>query len=170
MHFHLCGDVQGRAYIKDCSIHHNYQRSITIHGTYLLAFISSFYLFSCFVVLGTHNLIVRRNVAYDTQGHSYFIEDGIETGNELSWNLGILATSVDNTEVKLDANGNVLGGILFSEYVFSSYSFSCILPIHLLLALSLRSFGSPILTILFAITLLLVRLLVSGEFNRNIHP
>jgi len=101
IHFHLCGDVNGRAYIKDCAIHHNYQRSITIHGT--------------------HNLIVRRNVAYDTYGHSYFIEDGIETGNEISWNLGIRAKSVDNSEVLTDVNGLVTGGILLSDNEPSIY-------------------------------------------------
>jgi hypothetical protein len=69
LHFHLAGNLSG-AYVKDCSIHHCYNRSLTIHGT--------------------HHIQVENNVAFDTIGHSYFLEDGLETKNTFTGNLGIL--------------------------------------------------------------------------------
>lgn len=33
VHFHLGEDLAGRAFFLDNSIHHNYQRCLTIHGT-----------------------------------------------------------------------------------------------------------------------------------------
>jgi cell migration-inducing and hyaluronan-binding protein len=69
VHFHMMGDATG-SYVRDSSIHHNFNRCITIHGS--------------------HNAVVQGNVAYDTLGHCYFFEDGIETGNLLEGNLGLL--------------------------------------------------------------------------------
>jgi cell migration-inducing and hyaluronan-binding protein len=40
-------------------------------------------------VHGTDNLRVENNVAYNTVGHCFFMEDGIETGNQFIRNLGI---------------------------------------------------------------------------------
>jgi cell migration-inducing and hyaluronan-binding protein len=40
-------------------------------------------------VHGTNNLRVENNVTYNTVGHCYFLEDGIETGNQFVRNLGI---------------------------------------------------------------------------------
>jgi hypothetical protein len=69
VHFHLLGDAPD-SYIKNSSIHHSFNRCIAIHGT--------------------HRLLVQSVVAYDTLGHCYFIEDGIETKNVLESNLGLL--------------------------------------------------------------------------------
>lgn len=69
VHFHLGGDMSG-SYVENVSIHHSFNRCLTIHGTL--------------------NLVVSGNVAYDAIGHCYFFEDGIESGNLLQGNLGLL--------------------------------------------------------------------------------
>ena len=42
----------------------------------------------CIVVHGVRDLLVEGNVAYDTKGHCFIVEDGIETGNKFIKNLG----------------------------------------------------------------------------------
>ncbi len=71
VHFHLMGpgSMEGIAYLKDCSIHHNFQRCVTIHDT--------------------RGVTVQNNVAYWNNGHCYFLEDGCETGNKFIGNLGV---------------------------------------------------------------------------------
>ncbi|XP_022097673.1 fibrocystin-L-like isoform X1 [Acanthaster planci] len=68
IHFHLNGDVSG-SYVRGCGIHHTFNRAVTIHAV--------------------HNLLVEHNVAYNVMGHAYFLEDGIETGNIIQYNLGV---------------------------------------------------------------------------------
>jgi cell migration-inducing and hyaluronan-binding protein len=68
IHWHINGDVRGQ-YIKNSAIHNTYNRCVTIHGT--------------------DNLRVENNVTYNTVGHCFFMEDGIETGNQVVNNLGI---------------------------------------------------------------------------------
>jgi cell migration-inducing and hyaluronan-binding protein len=68
IHWHINGDVRGQ-YIKNSAIHDTYNRCVTIHGT--------------------DNLRVENNVTYNTVGHCFFMEDGIETGNQVVRNLGI---------------------------------------------------------------------------------
>ena len=67
-HWHLNGDVSGQ-YIRDSSIHHSFNKGITIHGT--------------------DNAEVTGNVVHETISHSYYFEDGTETGNTLAGNLGM---------------------------------------------------------------------------------
>ena len=69
IHFHMIGTVR-RSYCRSNSVHHTFNRAITIHGV--------------------HYLRVQRNVAYEVMGHSYFIEDAIETKNIIEYNLGLL--------------------------------------------------------------------------------
>jgi cell migration-inducing and hyaluronan-binding protein len=68
VHWHLAGNEAGN-YIQNSSVDHSFNRCITVHGT--------------------HNVLVRDNVTFDTIGHCYFLEDGSETGNTLEYNLGI---------------------------------------------------------------------------------
>ena len=68
MHFHMIGNVL-ESYIKKCAVYHSYNRAVTIHGV--------------------HHLTIKQNVAYNAMGHTYFIEDGIETHNVLEENIGI---------------------------------------------------------------------------------
>jgi len=68
IHWHINGDVRGQ-YIKNSAIHDTYSRCVTVHGT--------------------DNLLIENNVTYNTVGHCFFMEDGIETGNQFVRNLGI---------------------------------------------------------------------------------
>eukprot|EP00899_Mesostigma_viride_P025002 jgi/Mesvir1/5687/Mv15702-RA.1 len=69
LHFHMIGRVPS-SYVVSCAVHNTFNRAIALHGV--------------------HGLRVESNVAYHNMGHAYFIEDGIETGNRLEGNLGIL--------------------------------------------------------------------------------
>lgn len=62
IHFHMVGDVSGKAYVRHNSIHHNYQ------VRYRYIWISKL-LQRCVVIHGTHNLLVQGNVAHETFGH-----------------------------------------------------------------------------------------------------
>ncbi|MBC8122833.1 MAG: hypothetical protein H7Y22_13455 [Gemmatimonadaceae bacterium] len=57
-------------YLKNSSIHHSYNRCVTLHGT--------------------NQVTVQSNVAYDAIGHCFFLEDGIETKNVFDQNLGLV--------------------------------------------------------------------------------
>ena len=67
MHFHVLGNNCSDCYFKDSSVHRSFYRCISIHGT--------------------HNTTVTENVAYDVIGYCYYLEDGIEEDNTLSFNL-----------------------------------------------------------------------------------
>lgn len=69
VHWHLVGDAEGQ-YVRDSAIHDTFSRCVTVHGT--------------------HNLRIENNVAYNNVGHCYFMEDAVETGNELVRNLGMV--------------------------------------------------------------------------------
>lgn len=70
LHFHLNGNARtsGRNFIRNCVVAHSSNRSFVIHGT--------------------NQVDLTGNIAYDVVGHSYYFEDGTETGNVLEWNLG----------------------------------------------------------------------------------
>jgi len=68
IHWHLIGDAKGQ-YIRNASIHDTYNRCVTVHGTNFLH--------------------VENNVTYNTVGHCFFLEDGIEHGNEFVHNLAM---------------------------------------------------------------------------------
>jgi hypothetical protein len=68
IHWHLVGDAKGQ-YIKNAAIHDTYNRCVTVHGT--------------------NYLQIHNNVTYNTVGHCFFLEDGIEHGNEYVKNLAI---------------------------------------------------------------------------------
>ncbi|HXX18988.1 MAG TPA: G8 domain-containing protein, partial [Candidatus Acidoferrum sp.] len=68
IHWHLLGEGQGQ-YIENSAIHDTYSRCVTVHGT--------------------NNVRVENNVAYNTVGHCYFLEDAVETGNQFIHNLGM---------------------------------------------------------------------------------
>jgi len=58
-----------KSYIKGNVIRNSYNRAVTIHGC--------------------HYLLVENNIAYNVLGHTYFLEDGIETKNQFIRNLAI---------------------------------------------------------------------------------
>jgi len=69
IHWHLVGDAPGQ-YIENSAIHDTYSRCVTVHGT--------------------NDVRVENNVAYNNIGHCYFLEDGVEHGNQYLNNLGML--------------------------------------------------------------------------------
>ncbi|KAM5281038.1 fibrocystin-L [Ctenodactylus gundi] len=82
IHWHLLGDLQFKSYVRGSSIHQSYNRAVTIHNT--------------------HHLLVERNIIYDIKGGAFFIEDGIEHGNILQYNLAVFvqqSTSLLNDDV-----------------------------------------------------------------------
>ncbi len=89
IHWHLIGDAQGQ-YIRNASIHDSYNRCVTVHGTNFLH--------------------VENNVTYNTVGHCFFLEDGVEHGNEFVHNLAIQTkchTSKACAPTNLGANGEL---------------------------------------------------------------
>ncbi|XP_076961678.1 fibrocystin-L [Callospermophilus lateralis] len=82
IHWHLLGDLQFKSYVRGCAIHQTYNRAVTIHNT--------------------HHLLVERNIIYNIKGGAFFIEDGIEHGNILQYNLAVFvqqSTSLLNDDV-----------------------------------------------------------------------
>ncbi|XP_069722964.1 cell surface hyaluronidase CEMIP2-like isoform X3 [Phaenicophaeus curvirostris] len=79
VHFHLAGDVDERGgyehptYLDNLAIHHCFSRCVAIHGT--------------------HGLLVKDTIGYDTLGHCFFLEDGTEQRNTFYHNLGLLTRS-----------------------------------------------------------------------------
>ena len=71
VHFHRVKKVGPDTYVRGCSIHSTFQRSITIHDT--------------------QDLHVTDTVTYLARGHAIFLEDGTEINNVISGNL-VVAT------------------------------------------------------------------------------
>ena len=65
------GSDQSGSFIYGNAIHHSFNRALTAHAC--------------------HNLTVTRNVAYNVLGHQFFIEDGVETRNKYTENVGLMA-------------------------------------------------------------------------------
>ena len=78
IHFHLNGDAS-QSYVHRCSIHRSFNRAITIHGT--------------------HYLRVEENTVYDVMGGAFFLEDGVEIGNQLLNNLAIKVIASTSLQV-----------------------------------------------------------------------
>ncbi|MGH2754000.1 MAG: G8 domain-containing protein [Actinomycetota bacterium] len=103
VHFHMDGAAPD-SYLTRSAIHHSFNRCVTIHGT--------------------HDLLVKDNVCYDHEGHGFFFEDGVETGNRLIGNLGLGTREVEDGLLPTDerpatfwitnpdnvVEGNVAGG------------------------------------------------------------
>ena len=66
VHWHLAGESYGH-FIRNSSMHHNFQRCLTVHGS--------------------EGVQVHSNVCFRTFGHAFYLEDGIETGNIFRRNL-----------------------------------------------------------------------------------
>jgi len=92
IHWHLVGDGGKGQYIRNASIHDTYNRCVTVHGT--------------------NDLKVENNVTYNIVGHCFFLEDGIEHGNEFVKNLAIQVKCHPTkpcVPVNLAANGEISG-------------------------------------------------------------
>lgn len=69
IHFHVQGDGSRGSYVKNSSIHHTFNRCLTIHGS--------------------NGILVDSVVAYDAPGHCFFLEDAAEFDNVFENNLGL---------------------------------------------------------------------------------
>ena len=81
VHYHVTGALNN-SYVKGCAVHRSLNRGYSIHGI-------------------SNNTYVD-NVAYDVQGHCYFIEDGDEAYNNITHNIAALvhvSTSNLNTDL-----------------------------------------------------------------------
>nr|KAF6433082.1 cell migration inducing hyaluronidase 2 [Molossus molossus] len=103
IHFHLCGDVdykggyRHRTSVDGLSIHHSFSRCITVHGT--------------------DGLLIKDTIGFDTLGHCFFLEDGVEQRNTLFHNLGLLTKP--GTLLPTDRNNSMC--ITMREKVFGNY-------------------------------------------------
>jgi cell migration-inducing and hyaluronan-binding protein len=70
MHWHRVGTTAGD-YLKRSSIHHSFQRCVTLHGT--------------------NKVLLEDNVCFDHYGHGYFLEDGNEVDNVFRNNVGFVS-------------------------------------------------------------------------------
>jgi hypothetical protein len=68
MHFHMLGSCK-TCYFRGSSIHRSFYRCIAIHGT--------------------NDSLTTENVAYDVIGFCYYMEDGVEENNTISFNLAV---------------------------------------------------------------------------------
>jgi Right handed beta helix region len=66
LHFHMIGTVN-QSYVRGNAIHQTYNRAVTLHGI--------------------HYFRVINNVAFNTMGHTIFVEDAVETRNYIHHNL-----------------------------------------------------------------------------------
>lgn len=89
VHWHLAGDSARGSYLKNSSIHSSFNRCATIHGS--------------------NGVTLERNVAYNTTGHCYFIEDGAEVDNVLRYNLGLSTHRPENGKQLLASDNSFPG-------------------------------------------------------------
>ncbi len=90
IHFHVLGEGQGM-YVRNNAIHDTFNRCVTVHGT--------------------NNLLVENNVTYNTVGHCFFLEDGIEQGNRFERNVAIQTKchpTLDCVPMNIGPNGEAL--------------------------------------------------------------
>ncbi len=85
-HWHLVGDGRGQ-YVKNSAIYESYNRCYTVHGT--------------------DNTELSDNVCYNHIGHGYFLEDGVEQGNVIKGNLGLLTVKPKDGENILSSDVSV---------------------------------------------------------------
>jgi hypothetical protein len=71
IHYHLAGDTMRGSYVIGASVWDSANRWVTVHGT--------------------HYLVVRDCVGYQSVGHGFFLEDGTEVFNVLDRNLAVQA-------------------------------------------------------------------------------
>ncbi|HEX5108868.1 MAG TPA: hypothetical protein VFV95_10495, partial [Vicinamibacterales bacterium] len=94
-------------YIKNAAIHDTYNRCVTVHGT--------------------NDVRVENNVTYNIVGHCFFLEDGIEHGNEFVHNLAIQIkchTSKVCVPTNLGANGENMGSNPLNRATYRAASMS----------------------------------------------
>ncbi|XP_067425253.1 cell surface hyaluronidase CEMIP2 isoform X1 [Emydura macquarii macquarii] len=103
VHFHRCGDVDEKGgysfktYLEGLSIHHCFSRCVTVHAT--------------------NGLLIKDTIGYDTLGHCFFTEDGIEQRNILLHNLGLVTKP--GTLLPTDRNSTMC--VAIKDKVYGNY-------------------------------------------------
>lgn len=77
IHWHVAGDRTGDI-LRGASITNSNNRGVTVHGT--------------------HNLLIEDVVLHDVHGHGFFMEDGVETGNQYLSNIAFGIHKVGRSE------------------------------------------------------------------------
>lgn len=74
VHFHMVGDTPDDTVVNSNSIHHSYNKCVTLHMS--------------------NNAVIQHNICARAVGHSFYLEEGNEVGNTLKYNLaaGAMAT------------------------------------------------------------------------------
>ncbi|TRY81913.1 hypothetical protein DNTS_013379 [Danionella cerebrum] len=104
VNYHRCGDVDQRggysepSYVDSLSIHHCFSRCVGIHAT--------------------NGLLVKDTIGYNTLGHCFFLEDGIEQRNVFFHNLGLLTRP--GTILPTDRNDSMCTEI--TDRVYKGYT------------------------------------------------
>ena len=80
IHFHNSYD-QPDSYLRGLGIWQTFNRAMTLHAD--------------------NNCLFENNVAYNNMGHAYFMEDGVETGNVVRYNLAIM-TKISSSLLSVD--------------------------------------------------------------------
>uniref|UniRef100_A0A8C5M5N0 Hyaluronoglucosaminidase n=1 Tax=Leptobrachium leishanense TaxID=445787 RepID=A0A8C5M5N0_9ANUR len=103
VHFHITGVVDEEGgynpptYVDNLAIHHCFSRCVAIHGT--------------------HGLLVKDTIGYDTLGHCFFLEDGVEQRNTFYHNLGLLTKA--GTILPTDRSEAMC--LAIRDYVYGDY-------------------------------------------------
>ncbi|KAM5171349.1 cell surface hyaluronidase CEMIP2-like [Mantella aurantiaca] len=103
VHFHMTGAVDEEGgyspptYIDNLAIHHCFSRCVAIHGT--------------------HGLLVKDTIGYDTLGHCFFLEDGVEQRNTFYHNLGLVTKA--GTILPTDRNEAMC--VAMRDHVYGDY-------------------------------------------------
>ena len=93
VHFHLQGEAALGSFVRNSSLHHLYNRCITIHGS--------------------SGVLLEGNAAFNTFGHCYFFEDGAETRNVLKGNFGMMAREPIEARRIIPTDGGHMGPSIF---------------------------------------------------------
>ncbi|MEO7063185.1 MAG: G8 domain-containing protein, partial [Dokdonella sp.] len=95
VHFHHTRKAPADTFVRDSSINESMTRWIVLHGAQYVH--------------------LERNVGWKSIGHGFYLEDGTETDNTLTANLGVFArAAVDN-----DQNPRKVPGILAASNLFN---------------------------------------------------
>ncbi len=89
IHWHINGDISGE-YLKNSTIHESYNRGVVIHGS--------------------NNGVIENNVVFNIWGSAIFLEDGVETGNQIKSNLVLGVHVPPHAPENLDFTANTLLG------------------------------------------------------------
>lgn len=77
IHFHMVADVSDQTVVNSNSIHHSYNKCVTLHMS--------------------NNALIEHNVCARAVGHSFYLEEGNETGNTFKYNLAMGAMATEFT-------------------------------------------------------------------------